>query len=868
MDDASDKSVRVSKGRSAAFWRPFRPGAVLWCLVVLLGWITGPAPAQTSSSSAGAAANSPLSSGEVKIDIESFGLGNVARFGDWCGVRLKILDTGTKSRDLLIRLAGMDYDGDTPLYQQEIASNPGTPQPVWMYMRLPFFFIGSGPPLSASAYEAVETAGSAAEGTAAYRAGRLLGYTEVRAPTGPSGSFREPTQGLIGVVGPRPLGLQAYQATSGGASIRGFNPYAHEIADILTGLTPASLPDRWMGLMACEAIVWAQGDPADLRNKPQARALREYVEHGGHLIIIMPSIGQTWTNAASNDLHDIMPLVVVSRQEVTDFQRYRPLLSREPLPGAKNIVEFPSRSIIHTFKPLPDAGPADAMRILNSPDGECVVARRLVGAGAVTLIGIDLNQTALSQGDLIDVDLFWHRILGRRGNYSDKAAQQANSSVMRRAWMVDQDIPREIARQGRAAAGVLVGFVVFVIYWLVAAPLGFFVLKRLNLSQHAWVAFVVAAAIFTAISWTGAKLLRPLSVEGSHFTILDHVYGQPTQRAKMWASVVVPWYGTARMSIGDRASAGDDGLVNPIASWDAPNADAGSWGGFPDVRGYLISSRSPDSMQVPTRSTVKQVEATWAGGPVWEMPRPARPEEGGTGKIDVIDSSGLPPAQRRSLLNGTLVHKLPAPIRDGMVLVVRRQQSLTRGGFGGLAVCQGDAFFIDHAWQPGEFLDLSIVTRPIVSTVPGQQANPTNITTVLESKFRPNVQLGVTADGMDVAQRLNALALFTQLPMSEGTGDQFAAQRSATHTWDLGMWFTQPCIIILGEVVGTDAATVTTPVPLMVDGEAVPMNGRIALRWIYPLPDNPPPYPATDPSLTNDATAFPTLPGDPASPPR
>jgi len=89
---------------------------------------------------------------------------------------------------------------------------------------------------------------------------------------------------------------------------------------------------------------------------------------------------------------------------------------RKPTSPEEPERPFPKTGIVHTFKPSPDALPSEAIRVLNNPEGECIVVRRLVGAGAITLIGLDLNQTRSSQFELIDADVFWHRILGRRGS--------------------------------------------------------------------------------------------------------------------------------------------------------------------------------------------------------------------------------------------------------------------------------------------------------------------------------------------------------------------------------------------------------------------------------------------------------------------
>ena len=96
----------------------------------------------------------------------------------------------------------------------------------------------------------------------------------------------------------------------------------------------------------------------------------------------------------------------------------------------------------------------------------------------------------------------------------------------------------------------LVGFVLFVVYWLVAGPVGFAILKQKKQTAHSWVVYFLSAVVFTAIAWAGATSLRPKKIEVSHITLFDHVYGQPTQRARVFASVLLPGYGDATVRVG------------------------------------------------------------------------------------------------------------------------------------------------------------------------------------------------------------------------------------------------------------------------------------------------------------------------------
>jgi hypothetical protein len=63
---------------------------------------------------------------------------------------------------------------------------------------------------------------------------------------------------------------------------------------------------------------------------------------------------------------------------------------------------------------------------------------------------------------------------------------------------------------------------------------------------------------------------------------------------------------------------------------------------------------------------------------------------------------------------------------------------------------------------------------------------------------------------------------------------RFIARRQFGQVWDASRWFTQPCVIILGELKGA------TPTPLFVDGEALASEGTTWVRWIYPLPATTP----------------------------
>ena len=850
MDDTRFAPRRHASGYHATSWRV---ASLLLSLALLLS-----IPSCGDGTSVNTNAAAFVQQDEVAITVQRLGVGDVIRRGEWAGIRLGLTDSGSRARDVLVRLSGFDPDGDTPLFERRITLTPGQAggQPVWMYVRVPFNYEpGDSKTLVATVSEAVENG-------ADFRSGRLLGRVSLN-PVG--GKVLGKTVGMIGVLG-RALGLQAFSLAETGNTRNEWHEVSHERVDIATGITPGDLPDRWVGLMGLDTLVWADGDIATLRGE-SARALEEWVGRGGHLVIVLPPTAQTWMNPASNELHGMMPAVAVTRNEAADLVPLMPLLTNKVNPT------FPKTGIVHSFRPQTDAQPNEAIPILSTADGQCVVVRRLVGAGMVTMIGIDLNQTALSQGDNIKAEVLWNRVLGRRGTQtpprltSNRPGTIPTGILSRQGWLLDSDIPALIRKSGQAAVGLLAGFAVFAAYWLIAGPIGFAILKRKGLSQHAWVAFVAVGAIFTALAWGGASILRPHTVSASHVSFIDHIFGQPTQRARTWQSILIPSYGEATLEV-----AGTDGLVipgerslNTLAPWDSLDG-SGSGTTFPDARGYTIDAGRPDKMRFPVRATVKQIQADWAGGPIWEMPIPA---EGGLKLASTSGVAGQP------LLSGVLTHKLPGTLKDVVIIVVRGQRPLTPArstvGFEGSLLANALAYQVSE-WRPGETLDLAVATLPRA-----QQASQELAETFLR-RLIPVTQtweaLGAEPQISDgrTAERMLALAMFTQLeppsPDASNSTNQYAAQRSATHTWDLGRWFTQPCVIIVGQM-----SEAPSPIPLLLNGSPFASSGTVVVRWVYPLGSNPPTHPSapfiipptrTDEQQDAPATPSPSDPSDPS----
>ncbi|MGQ0627381.1 MAG: hypothetical protein ACT4PL_04680 [Phycisphaerales bacterium] len=852
------------------------------------------AGSRTPVDASGSAATSGASSvGTVELSIAQLGAGYGAgggiRPGDWIGIQLVVHDRSTTQRSLIIRLNLLDADGDNTFQQVILPPNPDVKQRIWMYGRVPFSK-GNNPQFEVTAWEV----DSADQDPRTARPQRLAG-TLVHT-IGQIGLI-SPTNGLFGIVardiGAGPLGLAQYTDHFPNDD---FAPRHHELLALPAQFRPVEMPDRWMGLAPYNFIVWSSAgtgfDPNDL-SESQAEALRTWVKRGGHLVIILPGSGQVWTNEISNRLFDLTPAVTVERTEGVPLLPFRPLL----LSNANKAV-LPTAGIVNTFVPVEGAKPEDALRILNGPDGRCIVARRLVGCGAVTLIGLDLNARGFTTIGGPEPDVFWHRVLGRRGKlepFSEVVAAQKNneSFQFRSIRYFDQGINEIISKGQSAGLGVGLAFLCYALYWLLAGVGAWVVLRRKGWQQHAWLAFVVATGLFTAIAWGGAAVIRPRVVEGVHMTMLEHVYGQQADRARSWITLLLPWYGSASVTVGLPA----DQRSSAIAPWDIPaNETSGGASAFPDARGYGVDARSPASVTVPTRSTVKQFQVDWSGLPPdgWEMPTPVIDDGNGGVRVGgeiraAMVMLGEPGKAQfeRDVLQGSIRHNLPGALRSTWIIWVRPQRTAAGAEFANLPIADIRVVQLsgDFApWLPGQTLSLASL---------GPAFNDTSalIDGFLSTRYLPSVSndsTGLSSRERTTPEQFMAGSLIDLMPPPDtrsavrggigplgATGYPALARRRLLHGYDLSRWATQPCVIVMGfvESLAANRPGSGAPVPYPISvGDSDPLStrekvtGNTFIRWIYPLPDSPPAFRVqeTEPAATTPGTTG--GPGAPGSP--
>ncbi len=639
----------------------------------------------------------------MEVGVASFGLGNSAREGSWIGVRVAIRSYETVARRIEVVWELPDSDGDTQEVIGQMTANPGRrDESVWLYARLPF----------RSSANSIWTINVYPVNEDGNRQGKPIGKLRFQ-PT----SLMPSNESFIGVVGNQDCGLRGYtfRDTNGGGT-----PYTtNERLHILTGLRTSELPTRWMGYDALECLI-INGEGTFSPTFEQADAIREWVYRGGHLVVVLPALAESWNISLLDDIIPEVQILTLEDQELRDGQssggavrylmpgsrvggsgsvRYRWDVPRDPS-GISSRRPFPVVTL-HALRSVHENGwtatktlplmPLDAsfaetiMRdhrgVSDSSEMLSYSAQRHHGFGFVTLTGMPVYDLQLARADLDYpvAEVFWNHILGRRNDTPSgvekadlRALRNSNRDnvVGRSAKVVGKSIGNAslFTIKTRGTTGLLLALLLFSVYWIVSGPLAFAILKNRGMVRHSWVAFSVAGMVFAVIGWLGVSTLRVSNIQPRHFTVVDHVYGEDYQRSFSMISTVMEGYGQQEVFVGatDREAGSD--FHNAISPFSNPN---GVGERFPDPRSYRYPSNNPDSINFPARATAKEflIDSIHPPAAGWSMPTFKQEQ----------DRPRLVHTAQGPVLTGILEHDLPNDLEETTVIVVTNNQWL---GFG------------------------------------------------------------------------------------------------------------------------------------------------------------------------------------------
>lgn len=726
----------------------------------------------------------------VLLDVqrEYVGLADYARPGSWTPVRLTLENQASEPRQVVCRWLLEDADGDRVHAQRRVTLDALSTQYAWLYGPLPVRTRQNEPwTIQVLNEDATEELARAQVSPA-----RML----LRADR------------MIGIAGTGDFGLSAY--TTGATT--------HEPITLLTGLSLASLPDRWYGLSAMDTLVWSRdgGDPDDpLVSGAIEQSLREWVRRGGHLVIVLPAYGQTWTGSG---LADLLP---VKAEAITRIEGEPPGWLGSVLGGGDRL-----KVDMNAFHVKPGDGVDVILRNDDAQNMPLVVAKRY-GFGRVTLIGLDLADRRFAQMGMPngkfplwrDVFMWQAPVYTQSRIDAEVAANEMSRPDQRSRVPLGRFIPGRISMRGAAAPALLAAILLFGLYWFAAGPLSVIVLKKKEAQRHSWVLFVGIVLCFSAVSWAGAWLMAPRRSAVSHFTVLTAVNGSPTVHAHSWFSIYIPKFAQQTVELDPDHESARHTLASPgmVAGLDET--------GFLDPQTYALDMASPRSVEVPFRSTAKQFEADYLG-------QISQPQTGMTEPLV------LPQADNLRLENnwpaGRLSHGLPGPMRDVMFVY-----------------CPGEGqtpwvWRMADAWEPNQVIELTssadldrLVTVSRDGTYTDRKLQEEGFLGKLISN-RPGQQLidatgaEFLAPSTEMIQFIQLLSFFDALPPPDfrktGFPYAFVFNRGLGRELDLSPMLAGKRLIVIGHLEDSPL-----PIPMTVEGQAVSSSGWTVLRWVYDL---------------------------------
>lgn len=803
---------------------------------------------------------------QVTIELDTFGVGNMYRPGSVAAVRLRLTAAFDEAASVWVQWEVPNVDGDIAEYGRAVALTPGQPRLLWLYAPVP-------PQTSPGTTWPVRVYGLD-DGART----RELGGTRISAA-----NAARIEDAMIAIVGSTAhLGLRDY-ARAGLNSPRA--PFLNEFTHVVGSISPADTPDQWEGWSPYEAVVWADADPSSL-TPSQADAIREYIRRGGHFIINLPQVGNPWALGADGRtlFSDLLPSTAPRKDEDTMLSDVVTTLSKAR--GTGRGVDFPM--VVQVFKDL--RGSFNSIDngfdpLIALPDGRVIVIRRVFGHGWITMIGVDLAyrrlySVPLSNGadGLPQADAFWNRILGRRVD----TPTSSELTAIEQEEMISTNIKEEnnlgrgalfmqqISMTQEATIGLLAALLLFAVYWVVAGPAGFYVLKFNRMVRFSWLAFAAAAGLFTAAAWGIVGLIRHNEIAVKHVTILDHIYraddaavpSDPQfQRAVSWFSIRLPGYGDMAITI-EPTEIEAGWMRDVLYSWTPsgqpvqqfPNTDRYrvDVGHKPAMYDQYVEPANLSDYALPARSTSTLLYANWLGGldPQWG----GFFREAADDPIRVlVDASGT-----ETGVAGSLISELPGDLTNITFIWVRSQRTPERR----YAVREQ----LELAWVPPlnshRMYNLGVMTR-------ASQALPSAGRLDLNAAFSPDeggrVQIlldnnitrtyidpylnqglltspaGGAIGSRDIINYMEMLSFYHQLDppvyLRSSTGgkaeESMIISRDLAREIDLSVWFTRPCIIIIGYLRDSDI-----PVPIEVNGDRPSTeSGSVTMvRWIYPLP--------------------------------
>jgi hypothetical protein len=283
-----------------------------------------------------------------------------------------------------------------------------------------------------------------------------------------------------------------------------------------------NIPDNALSLQSLDMLVLLNIDSENLATT-QRRAIRQWVEWGGHLLVIGGPSAQSTALAMT----DILPFVPDDNQSIDDLTaiaRY----------AGDTQTELMERTIIATGTVA-----EDAEVLITADDDTPILIRGHLGAGLIDYLVADPTLEPLASWD--SLGSLWIKILATR-----PPQPIWTQGFTRPEWGAESiaNLP------GVDLLPPIQTLCLFLFaYIMLIGPVNYFVLSRLNRNGLGWITIPLVTAIFTGIAWTVGFNLRGSEIIVSRNTVVQTWADTDTAKVDQFMGVLSPRRATYSLSV-------------------------------------------------------------------------------------------------------------------------------------------------------------------------------------------------------------------------------------------------------------------------------------------------------------------------------
>ena len=276
--------------------------------------------------------------------------------------------------------------------------------------------------------------------------------------------------------------------------------------------TPSDIPDSGIALQSLDMMMLISIDSESLSSR-QRRAIRRWLENGGHLLVTGGPAAQRTARA----LIDSLPFAPEGSQSIDDLTA----LARF---SGDHQTALRQRTVIATGALHEDAA------VLAAHEGLPLLIRRRIGAGVVDYLTADPSLEPLASWT--NLTRLWLKLLASRSPHP--------------VWVEGFTLPESGAESVANLPGVdllppIQTLCLFLaLYIILIGPVNYLILSRLRRSGWGWFTIPAVIIAFTAIAWTVGFNLRGAEIIVSRASFVQSWTDSDEARVHQFAGLLSP----------------------------------------------------------------------------------------------------------------------------------------------------------------------------------------------------------------------------------------------------------------------------------------------------------------------------------------